>query len=127
MGSERSASASGYGRGSQASTSNRCLGAKALLEASEEVYTSFNPARLTIDAHSDAYISQHRINNKDDDTFIRQVLYGTVRYRKLILAFTNAFYHDCSGTALRGDIHLYSIFTYLAVLRLQELTFPQFR
>ncbi|KAK9810024.1 hypothetical protein WJX72_003564 [[Myrmecia] bisecta] len=59
--------------------------------------------------------------------FIRQVFYGTVRFKQLIACFTKVFYQQNSGTVLRGDVHMYSLYTYLAVIRLQELTFPQFR
>lgn len=33
----------------------------------------------------------------------------------------------CSGELLRADVHLYKILGYIALFRLEELTFPQFR
>lgn len=32
-----------------------------------------------------------------------------------------------SGEVLRGDVHLYKVLAYIALFRLEELTFPQFR
>ena len=33
----------------------------------------------------------------------------------------------CSGTALRTDLKKYHVFAYLTLIRLDELTFPQYR
>lgn len=56
-----------------------------------------------------------------------QVLYGLYRYSRLLEALLSAFYHHHSGTAQRQDANMYAVFAYLALFRLHELSFPQFR
>ncbi len=67
-------------------------------------------------------------NDNDPDTlFIKQVFYGCVRYKPLLKTVLSSFYHDNSGTTLRSDYTLYMILSYLALFRLDELTFDQFK
>ena len=129
------------------------LGPARLMQLTEDCVTSFNADQLSLDAHADNFVQANRIESADDETFLRQVLYGTMRYSKLLAAFCAAFYYKnrchkhsslsctlgidphcilvhvppCSGTVLRGDVHLYTIYAYLAALRLKELTWHQFR
>ncbi|GMH36406.1 hypothetical protein BSKO_04274 [Bryopsis sp. KO-2023] len=100
---------------------------KALLELCEKVYTTFSPARLTLDSHAEECVVQLKITNPDEAGFVKQVLYGVVRYQSLLKAFTTSFYYKNSGEVLRGDVHLYKIFAYITIFRLEELSFPQFR
>jgi len=98
-----------------------------LIKKCEELYTSFNPGTVTPDCHAEETIKSWKVQNSDDVTFLKQVFYGLYRYKKLINIFTSAFYHHNSGTVLRSDIHMYSVFTYLTILRLRELTFYPYR
>lgn len=99
----------------------------ALMKRAEEMYASFNPGRTSVDAHADERILKWKVRNEEDATFLRQVFYGCVRYKRLIGAFMSAFMHHNAGTVLRGDRDMYVVYTYLALLRLEELGFPQFR
>ena len=64
-----------------------------LMQKGEELYSSFNPARMSVDAHADEFIKRNKVVNQDDATFLRQIFYGAIRYKRLIGILMGAFYH----------------------------------
>ena len=96
------------------------------VQAALRIAASYNAARGTIDSHLDDALSQAPNPCATDAAFIRQAVYGTVRYAPLLASFKAAFYHHCGGTALRADAPLYALLTYLAVLRIEDLGTEQF-
>eukprot|EP00218_Dolichomastix_sp_CCMP3274_P008635 CAMPEP_0170144934 /NCGR_PEP_ID=MMETSP0033_2-20121228/16248_1 /TAXON_ID=195969 /ORGANISM="Dolichomastix tenuilepis, Strain CCMP3274" /LENGTH=781 /DNA_ID=CAMNT_0010381465 /DNA_START=178 /DNA_END=2526 /DNA_ORIENTATION=- len=100
---------------------------KQLMELSERLYTSFQPERMTIDAHADECVKAWKVHNDDDATFMRQVFYGCIRFQKLLNVAMSAFYFHNSGTVLRSDVHMYTVYAYLTLLRLEELSFGQYQ
>ena len=72
---------------------DRRPGPRKLLELCEAAYTSFNPGQLTLDSHADECVKAFKISATDAEGFVRQVLYGVVRYKKLLGAFVKSFYH----------------------------------
>ena len=76
------------------------LSVKELVDTCQECCTSFNPAQLSLDAHADAFLSARGVTAEADCAFIRQVLYGTVRFQALLKSFVDSFYRKHrSGTA----------------------------
>jgi len=100
----------------------------ALLAACEEIIKTFNPTVATIDAHALEHLGDVDAKGADSDkVFMKQVFYGCVRYKKPLKVFLLNFYHDNSGTTLRSDYTMYMVLAYLAIFRLKELGFDNFR
>ena len=59
--------------------------------------------------------------------FIRQVFYGCLRYKDFLKNFTEVFFHLRKGSTSRKDELLYSIFAYLTIFRLNELSFDDYK
>lgn len=60
-------------------------------------------------------------------TFLRQVLYGCVRYKDALRVFLKHYYNDMASSVLRNDFTLYMVLGYLLLFRLDELGFGDFR
>ena len=56
-----------------------------------------------------------------------QVFYGCTRYKKLLKIFISSLYFKHAGETQRADQTLYTVLAYLALLRLSELGFADFR
>lgn len=78
----------------------------------------------------DAYANEKLELEGDDDIqdpeklFLKQVLYGLYRYKKVLKILINSFYFNNGSKAARSDSTLYTILAYLTFFRLDELTFP---
>ena len=95
------------------------------MQRTADILAAFKPAQQTIDSHLDTTLAAPPLATPPDATFLRQLVYGTLRYAPLLAAFKAAFFHHCGGSALRKDAQLYSMLTYLAVLRIEELGIAQ--
>ena len=71
----------------------KLLDVKGLLETCLLCCSSFKPAQFSLDAHADAFLKEHKVTTDTDGAFVRQILYGTVRYQALLTCFAKAFYH----------------------------------
>jgi hypothetical protein len=100
---------------------------EAHLQLAQEIYTSFDAGRFTLDSHLDTALSSRSVRNSADEVFLRQVVCGVTRFEALVKATTAALYHYRSGNASRNDRHIYAIFTYLVVIRLDDLGVQQLK
>jgi hypothetical protein len=99
----------------------------ALVAACEEMVRTFNPVVTTVDSHAAEYIAQKRVGDQDDQRFLEQVLYGCVRYKKMLKILLSSLYFKHKGETQRADYTLYMVLGYLALLRLHELGFGSFK
>lgn len=68
-----------------------------------------------------------QITDSADVKFLHQVVYGCQRYKRMLKVFLSSFYYNHSGEAALSDQTLYTVLAYLAILRLEELTFDGFK
>lgn len=66
---------------------------KQLIALALAVYNEFNSAQLTLDSHTEASLKERHVDDPDAQQFIKQVVYGMVRYRKFFGCLLDSFYH----------------------------------
>lgn len=98
-----------------------------IIKHCEECVRSWDPSKTTVDSHTSEYIEAFRISDPDDARFVQQVTYGTMRYKKMLKILLSSLYFKHAGETQRSDYTLYMVFGYLALMRLHELGFADFR
>ena len=96
-----------------------------LLDHGIVMLESFSQGEQALDSFLDEYVDhlQHfRPLSDNDETFLREVFAGVVRYRGVLDIVVDSFYQSDGKTALKSDYNLYLILTYLCLFRLDELT-----
>lgn len=69
------------------------LAPRELVQLAEELFTAYEPAKLTVDSHTEAFFATKKHVCEGDKVFAEQVLYGCTRYKKLLDAFITALYY----------------------------------
>ncbi len=98
-----------------------------LIGRCEECVRTWDSSKTTVDSHTDEYVAMRKISDPDDQRFVQQVMYGCMRFKKMLKIFLSSLYFKHSGETQRSDYTLYMVFGYLALLRLHELGFADFR
>ena len=96
-----------------------------LIETCIECYKSFNDVISTIDSHTDNFLGD--MKDPYEKVFVKQIFYGTIRYKDFLLMFAKIFIEKHPVGASRNDIPLYMIFGYLSFFRLEELATEDYR
>ncbi|KAF4665386.1 hypothetical protein FOL47_004628 [Perkinsus chesapeaki] len=97
-----------------------------LLRATVSAVDGFNPNKQTVDGYLDDYCDEiKQAKSEIDKKFIRQCVYGCMRYKKFLKVFVTAFLEFRPAVTQRSDQTLYTILAYLIFLRLEELTVPE--
>lgn len=92
-----------------------------------ECYTSFNSKKTTIDSHIELYLTKIDCVDEGDAVFIKQVVYGCIRFKKLNKVVLTALYFKHGTEVSREDYYLYMIYSYLTLIRLEDMGVPVFR
>ena len=93
-----------------------------------DLIRSFNATTHSIDTHvGEALRNVNKPDSPPENVFIQQVVYGWYKERAALQAFISNFYADNAASIARIDMTMYTVFAYLAMYRLDELGFPQFR
>ncbi|KAI8926288.1 hypothetical protein BC831DRAFT_457236 [Entophlyctis helioformis] len=73
-----------------------------------------------------SYLTENKIANTNDRTFLTETFLGCVRHRKILEATLRMFYEQSGGRYLQNEYYLFAVFCYLTLWRLEELGFPRF-
>jgi hypothetical protein len=92
-----------------------------------ECYTSYNSKKTTMDSHIELYLTKIDCIDEGDGVFIKQVVYGCLRFKKLNKVVLTALYFKHGTEVSREDYHLYMIYSYLTIIRLEDMGVPVFR
>lgn len=97
-----------------------------LLDNAQELINGFDELVSNVDAYANEKLDLDNKDEIEDPTklFLKQVLYGTYRYKAVLKIVINSFYFNNGSKASRNDATLYTIIAYLTFFRLDELTFP---
>lgn len=98
-----------------------------LVAACEEAVRCYEPSKTTVDSHTEEFNARKKISDPDDQRFVQQVVYGCLRYKKMLKIFLSSLYFKHSTETQREDYTLYMILAYIALMRLHELGFAEFR
>ena len=59
--------------------------------------------------------------------FIKQILYGVLRYSEFLKVFTENLFHTNKSSTERKDEALYQTFAYITIFRLDELPVDDYK
>ncbi|KAI5067508.1 hypothetical protein GOP47_0018036 [Adiantum capillus-veneris] len=106
------------------------LSARDLLNACVKLVDDYDCEALpdiAPDDHAKIVMPTLNVTDTDDQIFSTQVLYGCCRYRKLLQVLTTRLFSCKSPSIQCVDQTLYTVLGYLVLIRLEELTFENFR
>jgi len=98
-----------------------------LIDLCIECYKTYQPSKVTLDSHIEVFLAKIDCNDEGDVVFIKQVVYGCIRYKKLNKVTLTALYFKHGTQVSREDYHLYMVFSYLTLIRLEDMSVPVFR
>eukprot|EP00126_Sphaerothecum_destruens_P008600 Sdes_comp20270_c0_seq1m13812 len=97
-----------------------------LLDSCAELLEGFSPIVITVDDHFERFVREKKITNENDRLFLHEVFSGSIRHKKPVDVLIQRFYNE-DKSCMRVDRSLYFVVAYLALFRLDELGFPQFK
>ena len=98
-----------------------------LLKQCCRLLESYKPSLITPSTHVDYYLKTNKVKDENTSLFLREVMYGTQRYGKLLKAVVDGLYQRHSSQVNRQDRTLYIVMTYLTIFRIKDLKFMEFR
>lgn len=98
-----------------------------LVVACVEALDTFDPEICALEEHISNFLHYSKIYDESDATFVTEVFSGCVRYAAVLRVVMDGFFVRDGKTVLRSGEHLYRVFCYLALFRLDELGIGHFR
>ncbi len=100
---------------------------KELIKQCQRLIDAYKPSMMTPSTHVDDFCKENKLRDMNTVLFLREVMYGTQRYAKLLKVLVDGLYARHPSQVNRLDRTLYVIITYLTMFRIGELTFPEYR
>ncbi|KAJ1483220.1 hypothetical protein T484DRAFT_1801018, partial [Baffinella frigidus] len=98
-----------------------------LIDLCIECYCTYSPSKVTLDSHLEVFLAKIDATDEGDAVFIKQVVYGCIRFKKLNKVTLTALYFKHGTQVSREDYHLYMVFSYLTLIRLEDMSVAVFR
>jgi hypothetical protein len=98
-----------------------------LLATCKKMINSYNPSLVTPSTHVDNFLKENKIRDENTGVFLREIMYGTQRFSKLLKIIVDGLYQRHPSKVNRLDRTMYIIMAYLTMYRIPELTFPEYR
>eukprot|EP01059_Diplonema_ambulator_P005530 TRINITY_DN15287_c0_g1_i1.p1 TRINITY_DN15287_c0_g1~~TRINITY_DN15287_c0_g1_i1.p1 ORF type:complete len:807 (+),score=316.91 TRINITY_DN15287_c0_g1_i1:74-2422(+) len=100
---------------------------RALCDLCVECINSFNPLTHTVDSHTEDFLARRETPKLDEDSedFLRQVFYGTTRYRKALEVAIQRYL--AVMRRMNDSFTPLLVIGYLGLFRIEELGMPLFR
>ena len=98
-----------------------------LIKKAEHVLMTYSPLK-GVDVHFNETFKEGQADPilSPEDEFVKQVLYGCVRYKKVLKIFLTAFYHTKRASVSNKDYAMYTILAYISLFRVNEIGFECF-
>lgn len=93
----------------------------ALLDHCVAILDTYDPDAYGVEQHLTNFLNQLTDVEDPEETFITEVFSGCVRHAKIMKVIIDGFYIKDGKSCLRSDINLYTVLSYLALYRLDEL------
>ncbi|XP_074641757.1 cilia- and flagella-associated protein 99-like [Tubulanus polymorphus] len=100
---------------------------KQLISLCVEILDTFNVETRAADEHFNEFLEYYEIDEVEFETFIEEIFSGCVRYRNVLRVVVDGFYAKDGKMVRKSEYNLYRVFCYIALFRLDELGFVQFR
>ena len=103
-----------------------------LIAEAVRLVLGYNPVTQTVASYADDQLGEASEDPQQDPAetqtaeFLRQVLYGCVRYKEPLKIFLVHLFSDLTAKLDRKDYTLYMVLAFLLLFRIDELTFHSF-
>lgn len=102
------------------------MSSKLLIKFSAEILGTYNSSTHGVEEHVNSWLERNKLE-ESAQVFVIEVFSGCVQYKNIIKVVVDAFYVKDGKNCLRTDNNLYTVISYLAIFRLDELGIGFFR
>ena len=93
-----------------------------LIKLALQLVDEYDPKKVTPTTHFEKFVETHKVIYEDEVcAFLQDVLYGWERYANMLKIVVDGMFGRNRGSIAREDRTLYEIFTYITMIKLEEM------